>query len=273
VILAIVVLVAIAAPAVLHLRESARRTQSRNLLKQIGLALHNYHDVFDRLPPGGVFNAEGVAYHEWTTFLAPYLDASPWYSSVDFNHTWDHPEQVDLFRDPFHQQSLHWTNPSLGRQIRADGLVLNHYAGNQFVFYRNSSVTLQDLDGTSKRLLVADALGEFIPVGSPYGWRDVSLGLGTDPRGFGCAVRPIIQCLMGDGSVRAIDPKTDQRIIADMAGPPDRQPTIEQTARPAQIPLLDLSTIWDVRFQRSEGKDYEFIRISPDGRTAKRGSL
>jgi hypothetical protein len=59
-------LLAIGIPAMLHLREAARRTDSRNCLKQLGLALHNYHDTFSVFPPGGVFDREGRGYHEST---------------------------------------------------------------------------------------------------------------------------------------------------------------------------------------------------------------
>jgi prepilin-type N-terminal cleavage/methylation domain-containing protein len=77
----IAVLIALLLPAVQQAREAARRTQCRNNLKQLGLAIHNYHDTFGTLPTIG-----GYAYNGWglLPMLLPQLDQSPLFSSVSF---------------------------------------------------------------------------------------------------------------------------------------------------------------------------------------------
>ncbi|HRX81876.1 MAG TPA: DUF1559 domain-containing protein, partial [Pirellulaceae bacterium] len=79
----IMVLAAIVLPAVHNARQAARKTQSRNNLKQIALAAHNYHDVHLLFPIGGDVLAEGTAKHGWYTRLIPYLASTDLYYRIN----------------------------------------------------------------------------------------------------------------------------------------------------------------------------------------------
>ena len=89
----IAILIALLLPAVQQAREAARRTQCRNNLRQIGLAMHNYHDSAKMFPPGwvgvdltnGLPDVEGFTGMGWATMLLPNLDQTPVYNQVNFN--------------------------------------------------------------------------------------------------------------------------------------------------------------------------------------------
>jgi len=85
----IAVLVSLLLPAVQQAREAARRTQCRNNLKQIGLAFHNYHDVYNQFPQGfivdanvgaGITGANGLM--TWSTAILPYIDQANIYAGM-----------------------------------------------------------------------------------------------------------------------------------------------------------------------------------------------
>ncbi len=83
----IAILVALLLPAVQQAREAARRTACRNNLKQIGLALHNYLDVFTKFPPGGTYE-QGVATGAgWSVQarLLPYIEQANLQNLIDFS--------------------------------------------------------------------------------------------------------------------------------------------------------------------------------------------
>jgi prepilin-type N-terminal cleavage/methylation domain-containing protein len=82
----IAILISLLLPAVQQAREAARRTQCRNNLKQIGLALHNYHDVHTTFPPGRMAPGKVDGWVGWISpvFHAwPFLDQANLYNRID----------------------------------------------------------------------------------------------------------------------------------------------------------------------------------------------
>jgi prepilin-type N-terminal cleavage/methylation domain-containing protein/prepilin-type processing-associated H-X9-DG protein len=81
----IAILIALLLPAVQQAREAARRTQCRNNLKQLGLALHNYHDAFNTFPIGNLYR--GTTFSNgwsWISYIMPHIDLAPDYNQLNF---------------------------------------------------------------------------------------------------------------------------------------------------------------------------------------------
>ena len=83
----IAVLIALLLPAVQQAREAARRTQCKNNLKQMGLALHNYHDVYNMFPPGVIAAVSGGWGMSWYMRILPYVDQAPAFNKLTFTGT------------------------------------------------------------------------------------------------------------------------------------------------------------------------------------------
>lgn len=167
----IAILIALLLPAVQQAREAARRTQCKNNLAQMALAILNYEMAHEVLPPGSV-NLEGPietvaeGYHiSWTVSLLPYLDQQPLFSEIDFDKgAYEQSSLVNAARmhvlecpsDPggssrtpdAAQSSYAGCHNSIEAQIDTD---------NDGVFFLNSAVRFRDItDGSSNTVFIGE---------------------------------------------------------------------------------------------------------------------
>lgn len=95
-------------PAFAKAKEAAKRAQSMNNEKQILLALHNYHDTYQTLPPAYIADKDGKPMHSWRVLILPFVEQQALYSQYDFSKPWDSPENMAIantmppvYRSPF----------------------------------------------------------------------------------------------------------------------------------------------------------------------------
>ena len=219
------VLVALLLPAVSQARTAARTVQSKNNLKQIGLALHNYHDVYGMLPPGGIYTKNNEPYNAWMTSLLPYVEQANLYNDIDFNQPWTASQNQLVFRT----KVVSFLNPNLGPEVSSvgGGFGASHYAGNSQVLKKNGSIKISDIvDGTSNTFLAGEVSGGFMAWGDPENRRDPANGFGTAPNQFGGPAngRGGVNMLMADGTVRFISENIDPQTLKALASPAGKEP-------------------------------------------------
>jgi prepilin-type N-terminal cleavage/methylation domain-containing protein len=177
----IAILIALLLPAVQQAREAARRTQCKNSLKQIGLAMHNYHDQANTFPPGiidpGTSCAVVNAGYLWGghTFILPQIEQSALYNQLSpGNGACGLPLSTTLFPLVTGAQLLKTPIPTF-RSASDTGAETNafhrdfstsNYPVNQLLGNVNTRVRIRDiLDGTSNTFMHAERALRRDPVG------------------------------------------------------------------------------------------------------------
>lgn len=200
--------------AVQQARQTSFRVYSKNNLKQLGLAMHNYHDSFSVLPPGSISGRPHQSHHSWMLFLLPGIESSPLYNAVDFNRPWNDLRNAYHFRE----QLPYFLNPAIEQTTDERGFGVTHYAANSQIFSENKSVSFKDLpQGTSQTVLAGEIADDFPPWGKPGNWRDPTLPPNSSAASFGRPSRDGAQMLMADGSIRFVANAVDQKIYQSPA--------------------------------------------------------
>ena len=148
-----VLLIALLAPSMRfgNTREAARRSQCKNNLKQIGLALYNYHDAYGAFPPAYTVDSHGKPLHSWRTLILPYLDQESLYQKINLAKPWDDPANVDALKSfPPTYSCPSATNPPGMTTYLA-------VTGKDSCFRPGQSRMISEItDGTSNTLMVVD---------------------------------------------------------------------------------------------------------------------
>jgi prepilin-type processing-associated H-X9-DG protein len=156
------VLVALLLPAVQAAREAARRTQCSNNLKQIGLAMHNYHDATGSFPPAYVVDGTGKPMHSWRVLILPYLEHAHIFNRYDQTQPWDSPANRQLLSEM--PSTYQCQSSGQGGQNTSYVVV----RGAETIFDADKPCKIASItDGTSNTILVVEAPHANIPWTEP----------------------------------------------------------------------------------------------------------
>ena len=175
------ILVALLLPAVQQAREAARRTQCKNNLLQMGLALQNYDLAYGRLPPGtvhptGPIRNEAKGYHVgWMVQILPMLEEASVWNKFDFQLSVYDPAnataaqvRLPVFNCPSNPAAMspgNTTYAGVHNDVEAPIDVTNNG-----VLFLNSSIKTEEIpDGTSHTIYVGEITGSSYPMGFASG--------------------------------------------------------------------------------------------------------
>ena len=213
-ILSIPCLIVVLLPAVQAAREAARQQVSMNNLKQIGVALHQYHDDLQTFPPAFIADERGRPITSWRTLILPYMEQQPLYNRYDFGIAWDDPKNDAVRRTslPFYAspRSTVKENGTNYVVVTMKDRPNPGQPGTVFAYKFPSFGTCAD--GTSNTILVIEIRNSDIEWSEP---RDIDFSsLSTDPQAPNSINTTAgILALFADGEVRRLDPQTSMELL------------------------------------------------------------
>jgi prepilin-type processing-associated H-X9-DG protein len=145
------ILIGLLLPAVQKAREAAFRTQSSNNLRQIGLALHAYHDSTKHFPPAAIYDKSGKPLLSWRVLILPYVEAGDLYSKFKLDEPWDSEHNKKLL-DPM---PLIYAGP--GGKKSTETAYLAFHGKNAFFEEKEGLKISTFTDGLSKTIAVVEA--------------------------------------------------------------------------------------------------------------------
>ena len=212
-------------------RTATDRARSINNLKQIGLAMHNWHATHDALPPAVVRGPDGKPWHSWRVLILPLIEQQDLFNQYDFSQPWDGENNLKLlnkmpevYREPGGDAKGHFAHYAVisgaTTLFPPEGMKMTGEGKDGLDLAPEGKIGFADnLDGLSNTVAVAPVSADRkIPWTKP---EDIAFGEGFpalgDPKGIampyvinGEKVAPV---LVMDGSVKILSEKANRKVV------------------------------------------------------------
>ena len=208
----VVVIISIAIPVILDVQSTRQRTQIRNDLKQIMVAMHNYHDDYQSFPPAFVIGPDGKRWHSWRALLLPYIDQHL-ASQYHFDEPWNGIHNTVLLNQPPEV----FRSKYFGAPCSSSGYFA--IVGRRTMWPADQSIRILDItDGTSNTLAIVEDSRTDTSWLEP---RDLLANefVDTFRSGHSSDSNEVRFVATADGAIRTLHPDIDGQILASLLTP------------------------------------------------------
>jgi RNA polymerase sigma factor (sigma-70 family) len=186
--------------------DGGARARSTNNLKQIALAMHNYHSTFNHFPPAATYDKDGKPLLSWRVLILPFIEQDALYRAFKLDEPWDSENNKKLIA-----QMPKVYAPVGGVETKEKHMTFYQvFTGKGTIFEGSKALKIQDiLDGTSNTALVVEA-------GEPVIWTkpdDLPYDENKPLPKLGGLFKGAFNMAMADGSVRFVKAKFDEKIL------------------------------------------------------------
>jgi hypothetical protein len=199
-------LLSLVTPPIEAARANAMRLQSTNNLKQIALAMHNYHAVNKHLPLPASLGKDGKPLLSWRVYMLPYLDQDTLFKQFHLDEPWDSPHNRTLIDKMPSTYRLPMSKTEKGRT--------NYLlpVGGGAAFEADKPTTFKDIkDGTSNTIMVVEVDDEHAVIWTKP--EDLSFDPKDPSKGLGRFFDGGFNATICDGSVRFISSSVDEKVL------------------------------------------------------------
>jgi prepilin-type processing-associated H-X9-DG protein len=147
------ILIALLLPAVQSAREAARRAQCVNNLRQIALAMHNYHDTNNAFPRPAITAKDGKPLLSWRVAILPFIEQNELYNKFHLDEPWDSPHNKALLNE------MPQTYQCPSRPVREPFTTAYRvFSGKGALFEDDMNISIAHVtDGTSNTVMVVES--------------------------------------------------------------------------------------------------------------------